>query len=102
MRSSNVIVQTPGPTIGAPLMKMSINTTNLEDKFGEEPVSRRRGPGVNWKHVVYLVVMMCIGSGLLDVIINGGLAALLYHGAVRTIQHNFFPPPALDRSFLRT
>jgi len=82
MRSSGVQVTTPGPTIGAPLMKMSINTANLEDKFGERPVNHnRKGSGVNWKHVVYLVVVMGIGSGLLDVIINAGLTALLYYGA---------------------
>jgi len=36
--------------------------------------------GLTWKHVVYLIVMMMIGAALLDAIINGGLAAIMYHG----------------------
>jgi hypothetical protein len=35
--------------------------------------------GFTWKHILYLIVMMTIGAALLDAIINGGLAALMYH-----------------------
>lgn len=35
--------------------------------------------GYTWKHILYLVVMMMVGAALLDAIINGGLAALMYH-----------------------
>jgi hypothetical protein len=51
--------------------------------------------GFSWKHILYLIVMMTIGAALLDAIINGGLAALMYHDQVR-------PPtahaPHCDRS----
>jgi len=36
--------------------------------------------GFTWKHALYLVVMMMVGAALLDAIINGGIAALMYHG----------------------
>jgi hypothetical protein len=39
----------------------------------------RSGMGFTWKHILYLIVMMTIGAALLDAIINGGLAALMYH-----------------------
>lgn len=35
--------------------------------------------GFTWKHILYLIIMMTIGAALLDAIINGGLAALMYH-----------------------
>lgn len=35
--------------------------------------------GFTWKHALYLIIMMMIGAALLDAIINGGLAALMYH-----------------------
>jgi len=37
------------------------------------------GMGFTWKHILYLVIMMMFGAALLDAIINGGLAALMYH-----------------------
>lgn len=40
--------------------------------------------GFTWKHILYLIVMMTIGAALLDAIINGGLAALMYHDQVRS------------------
>lgn len=47
------------------------------------------GMGFTWKHILYLVVMMMFGAALLDAIINGGLAALMYHDQVRDeIFHN--------------
>jgi hypothetical protein len=42
------------------------------------------GMGFTWKHILYLIVMMTIGAALLDAIINGGLAALMYHDQVRS------------------
>jgi hypothetical protein len=39
----------------------------------------KSGMGFTWKHILYLIVMMTIGAALLDAIINGGLAALMYH-----------------------
>jgi hypothetical protein len=44
--------------------------------------------GFTWKHILYLIVMMTIGAALLDAIINGGLAALMYHDQVRSFSHS--------------
>lgn len=70
-------------------MKRSVDASSepllpLDDRLG--PRGRRhhdgRGMGLTWKHTVYLVIMMMIGAALLDAIINGGLAALMYHDKV--------------------